>query len=234
MDVDQGECPIEGPTSTCSPRPPAVNYKGRLANCEQIHSLVFLSLPLPSDMLVHSKLLGNTVITSTIGSSPAHSMEKPGLRAVRITSPLWSLLTTLPSPLLHAHTHSRGGVDPHSHERARGGHGGRHQRKVLRVWPDQEPPSQPRPSHRIRQGASPLPFSTTTLHRLFFQGYALVEYEMLSEAQAAINGASGSPLLEQTIHCDFAFVRPPPSGPKKGRAREARGRSASPTRRQRE
>ncbi len=53
----------------------------------------------------------------------------------------------------------------------------------------------------------------------------------MAEAQAAIDGASGSTLLEQTLQCDFAFVRPPPAGPKKGRGREGRGRSASPSRR---
>ncbi len=56
-----------------------------------------------------------------------------------------------------------------------------------------------------------------------------MEYETMAEAQAAIDGASGTTLLEQTIQCDFAFVRPPPSGPKKGRG--PRGRSASPNRR---
>lgn len=50
----------------------------------------------------------------------------------------------------------------------------------------------------------------------------------MGEAQAAIDGASGTLLLEQAVQCDYAFVRPPPSGPKKGRAR---GRSASPGRR---
>lgn len=50
----------------------------------------------------------------------------------------------------------------------------------------------------------------------------------MSEAQAAIDGASGSQLLEQVVECDYAFVRPPTTGPKKGRAR---GRSASPSRR---
>jgi RNA-binding protein 8A len=60
------------------------------------------------------------------------------------------------------------------------------------------------------------------------QGYALIEYETMAEAQAAIDGASGTPLLEQNIECDFAFVRPPQAGPKKLRAR---GRSASPSRR---
>lgn len=51
----------------------------------------------------------------------------------------------------------------------------------------------------------------------------------MTEAQAAIDGASGTSLLEQVVTCDFAFVRPPPTGPKKGRG--GRGRSASPGRR---
>ncbi|THU92961.1 RNP containing family member [Dendrothele bispora CBS 962.96] len=63
----------------------------------------------------------------------------------------------------------------------------------------------------------------------YVKGYALVEYETMTDAQAAIDGASGTQLLEQTIQCDYAFVRPPPSGPKKGRG--GRGRSASPNRR---
>ncbi|KAK1236416.1 hypothetical protein PQX77_000356 [Marasmius sp. AFHP31] len=58
----------------------------------------------------------------------------------------------------------------------------------------------------------------------YVKGYALVEYETMTEAQAAIDGASGSTFLEQPILCDYAFVRPPPSGPKKGRG--GRGRSA--------
>ncbi|EIW78978.1 RNP containing family member [Coniophora puteana RWD-64-598 SS2] len=66
----------------------------------------------------------------------------------------------------------------------------------------------------------------------YVKGYALVEYETMAEAQAAIEGASNTPLLEQAIQCDYAFVRPPPTGPKKGRGgREGRGRSASPSRR---
>ncbi|KAH9943818.1 Y14 protein [Amylocystis lapponica] len=65
----------------------------------------------------------------------------------------------------------------------------------------------------------------------YVKGYALVEYETMSEAQAAIDGAAGTTLLEQALQCDYAFVRPPPSGPKKGRGREGRGRSASPSRR---
>ncbi|EAU90050.2 RNP containing family member [Coprinopsis cinerea okayama7 len=63
----------------------------------------------------------------------------------------------------------------------------------------------------------------------YVKGYALVEYETMAEAQNAIDSASGSTLLEQTIQCDYAFVRPPPTGPKKGRGQ--RGRSASPGRR---
>ncbi|EJD07664.1 RNA-binding domain-containing protein [Fomitiporia mediterranea MF3/22] len=66
----------------------------------------------------------------------------------------------------------------------------------------------------------------------YVKGYALVEYETLAEAQAAITNATGSTLLEQDLECDFAFVRPPPSGPKQGgRGRGGRGRSASPGRR---
>ena len=54
----------------------------------------------------------------------------------------------------------------------------------------------------------------------------------MAEAQAAIDGASGTTLLEQTLQCDYAFVRPPPvGGAKKGRGRDGRGRSASPSRR---
>lgn len=63
----------------------------------------------------------------------------------------------------------------------------------------------------------------------YVKGYALVEYETMNDAQAAIDGAAGTMLLEQAIQCDYAFVRPPPTGPKKGRG--PRGRSASPSRR---
>ncbi|KAF9564225.1 RNP containing family member [Agrocybe pediades] len=63
----------------------------------------------------------------------------------------------------------------------------------------------------------------------YVKGYALVEYETQTEAQAAIDGASGTPLLEQVIQCDYAFVRPPATAHKKNRP--ARGRSASPSRR---
>lgn len=40
----------------------------------------------------------------------------------------------------------------------------------------------------------------------------LIEYPTLSEAKAAIEGANGEQLLEQTISVDFAFVRKPSSG----------------------
>ena len=60
----------------------------------------------------------------------------------------------------------------------------------------------------------------------------MIEYPTLSEAKAAIEGAHGEVLLEQTIGVDFAFVRPPPAkgqtgnrGGKKG----GRQRSRSPS-----
>ncbi|PSR77902.1 hypothetical protein BD289DRAFT_137008 [Coniella lustricola] len=45
----------------------------------------------------------------------------------------------------------------------------------------------------------------------YVKGYALIEYPTLQEARAAIDGANETKLLEQTIHVDFAFVRPPPA-----------------------
>ncbi|KAG8937593.1 hypothetical protein FRC00_003632 [Tulasnella sp. 408] len=65
----------------------------------------------------------------------------------------------------------------------------------------------------------------------YVKGYALVEYETFAEAQRAIEEASGTQLLEQTLQCDFAFVRPPPSAPKnqnRGGGARQRRRSASP------
>ncbi|KAH8592187.1 hypothetical protein B0O99DRAFT_518345 [Bisporella sp. PMI_857] len=64
----------------------------------------------------------------------------------------------------------------------------------------------------------------------YVKGYALIEYPTLDEARAAIDGAHGTKLLDQTMEVDFAFVRPPPKGrggraPPKGRARS---RSRSP------
>jgi RNA-binding protein 8A len=58
----------------------------------------------------------------------------------------------------------------------------------------------------------------------------LIEYPTLDEAKAAVEGANGEKLLEQTIGVDFAFVRPPPvkgQGPKGGR-KGGRQRSRSP------
>ncbi|KAF9585655.1 hypothetical protein BGW38_001373 [Lunasporangiospora selenospora] len=40
-----------------------------------------------------------------------------------------------------------------------------------------------------------------------YPGYALVEYETLSEAQEAINQMNGAKLLDQTLACDFAFIK---------------------------
>lgn len=71
------------------------------------------------------------------------------------------------------------------------------------------------------------------------QGYALIEYPTLQEARAAIDGANDTKLLDQTIHVDFAFVRPPPNAGKnsnglgssnriRGGARRNRSRSRSP------
>ncbi|KAG9096293.1 hypothetical protein FRC06_008834 [Ceratobasidium sp. 370] len=66
-------------------------------------------------------------------------------------------------------------------------------------------------------------------------GYALVEYETYREAKNAIDKLNGTPLLEQNIQCEFAFVRPPPTGPRGGggggRGRGQRNRSRSPDRR---
>jgi RNA-binding protein 8A len=70
------------------------------------------------------------------------------------------------------------------------------------------------------------------------QGYVLIEYPTLSEARAAIEGANGEKLLEQTINVDFAFVRPSPSkqagaGAGRGGKRGGRNRSGSPGERRR-
>lgn len=53
----------------------------------------------------------------------------------------------------------------------------------------------------------------------------------MSEAKAAIEGANGTKLLEQTISVDYAFVRPPPSKGQsagKGGRKAGRQRSRSP------
>ncbi|KAI8361607.1 hypothetical protein B0O80DRAFT_163705 [Mortierella sp. GBAus27b] len=42
----------------------------------------------------------------------------------------------------------------------------------------------------------------------YVKGYALIEYEKQSEATAAIENMNGAKLLDQTLTCDFAFVKP--------------------------
>ncbi|KAK4542895.1 hypothetical protein LTR36_006084 [Oleoguttula mirabilis] len=75
----------------------------------------------------------------------------------------------------------------------------------------------------------------------YVKGYVLIEYPTLTEAKAAIEGANGEKLLEQTIGVDFAFVRPPPAksqaagrGGRMGGSGGGRQRSASPGVRRRE
>ncbi|CAE6451948.1 RNA-binding protein 8A OS=Salmo salar GN=rbm8a PE=2 SV=1 [Rhizoctonia solani AG-1 IB] len=70
----------------------------------------------------------------------------------------------------------------------------------------------------------------------YVKGYALVEYETFREAKNAIEKLNNTKLLDQEIQCDFAFVRPPPVGPRAGgggggRGRGPRNRSQSPGRR---
>ncbi|KAI0474083.1 hypothetical protein GGR56DRAFT_676515 [Xylariaceae sp. FL0804] len=57
----------------------------------------------------------------------------------------------------------------------------------------------------------------------YVKGYALIEYPTLQEARAAIDGAHGTKLLDQTIGVDFAFVRPPPGGKGGSGGRGGRG-----------
>lgn len=75
---------------------------------------------------------------------------------------------------------------------------------------------------------------SSTFVSFFDQGYALVEYATHADAKSAIEQANGSTLLDQVLECDFAFVRPPPTGPKRRQSgaggRQGRGRSASPGR----
>ncbi|KAK5122673.1 RNA-binding protein 8A [Meristemomyces frigidus] len=62
----------------------------------------------------------------------------------------------------------------------------------------------------------------------YVKGYVLIEYPTLTEAKAAIEGANGEKLLEQTIGVDFAFVRPPPAkGQAGGRGGRKGGRARS-------
>jgi RNA-binding protein 8A len=71
----------------------------------------------------------------------------------------------------------------------------------------------------------------------FVKGYALVEYETFKEAKTAIDATNSTKFYDQTIHVDFAFVRPPGVSDRDG-GRDRRGRqsgrgkrrSASPSR----
>ncbi|KAG0254106.1 hypothetical protein BG011_005985 [Mortierella polycephala] len=75
----------------------------------------------------------------------------------------------------------------------------------------------------------------------YVKGYALVEYEKYSEAEAAISNMNGAKLLDQTLTCDFAFVKPTSNDGRgrKGFTSRSRGgyngrrsgRSSSPSRR---
>ncbi|KAF8942858.1 RNA-binding protein 8A [Entomortierella lignicola] len=79
----------------------------------------------------------------------------------------------------------------------------------------------------------------------YVKGYALIEYEKFSEAESAIAGMNGEKLLDQTLTCDFAFVKPTTGNDDRGRrgfisrsrggggfnGRRSGGRSSSPTRR---
>ncbi|KAJ5287707.1 hypothetical protein N7478_003393 [Penicillium angulare] len=67
----------------------------------------------------------------------------------------------------------------------------------------------------------------------YVKGYALIEYSTLPEATEAIKNLNDTKLLDQTIHVDYAFVRPPPAAKGKGGPkgnRGGRGRSRSPNR----
>ncbi|KAK0247862.1 hypothetical protein B0A54_16683 [Friedmanniomyces endolithicus] len=61
----------------------------------------------------------------------------------------------------------------------------------------------------------------------YVKGYGLIEYSTLSEAKAAIEGANGEKLLEQTISVDYAFVRPPPTKGQGGKSAKKGGRQRS-------
>ncbi|KAF8248938.1 RNA-binding domain-containing protein [Wilcoxina mikolae CBS 423.85] len=64
----------------------------------------------------------------------------------------------------------------------------------------------------------------------YVKGYALIEYSTLPEAREAIAQTNNTKLLDQTIQCDFAFVRPPPGqGGGRGGNRSRGGRGGGAT-----
>lgn len=66
---------------------------------------------------------------------------------------------------------------------------------------------------------------------MFFQGYALIEYEARKEAEQAIEQANDTQYLGQTIKVDYAFVKGPANnGDDRDRRGRGRGRSLSPAR----
>ncbi|KAF9374025.1 hypothetical protein CPB97_000166 [Podila verticillata] len=58
----------------------------------------------------------------------------------------------------------------------------------------------------------------------YVKGYALVEYASFNEAQNAIKEMNGEKLLDQTLTCDFAFVKPQTSDDRGRRGFSTRGR----------
>lgn len=62
----------------------------------------------------------------------------------------------------------------------------------------------------------------------YVKGYCLVEYATQREAKAAVEGANGMKVLDQSVGVDFAFVRPPGKGARGGGGKGGRGRSRSP------
>ena len=53
----------------------------------------------------------------------------------------------------------------------------------------------------------------------YLKGYALIEYETLREAQAAIDDLNNGEILGQRVEVDWAFVKPPAKGKRESRQR---------------
>lgn len=61
------------------------------------------------------------------------------------------------------------------------------------------------------------------------QGYALLEYETIDEAKAAIEACKdGLTLMDSDLRADFAFMQPPAHAGRGSRANRQRHRSRSP------